>query len=58
MGHRCRVARPVGQEDSIRAMGTNRLQIRVCRQNRDITAMGDQSLEDGALDAEIDGDKA
>ena len=39
-------------------MGTNRGQIRVCRQNRDVTAMGNQSIEDGALDAEIDGDNA
>ena len=54
-GHGRRIARAIGEEDALGLALQHLLHGRVCRENRDITAMGDQTLENRPLDPKVNG---
>ena len=56
MAHCRGIPRAVGEENPVRTMGSHRGEIRVSRKNGDIAAMGNQAVEDGPFDPEINGD--
>ena len=49
----CGIPGPVGEEHSLGVMGKNLIEISVRWHHYHFAAMGDQSFEDGSLDAEV-----